>query len=156
MSQKFKSIPVSAAVLKSMVRFHEFFWFSRFFWREVCCWSMDGLYSTETRGVWRPVCSLSMYVDGLIENARAMWWSKSPSWKAPSKVSFTHLMSTKGAHEKVRLRYLKTSCSGLLLFWMVKTWNIQLSHMPHFNTRGAYFESLATGQNYWEKLVACN
>ena len=112
MSQKFKSIPVSAAVLKSMVRFHEFFWFSRFFWREVCCWSLDGLYSTETRGVWRPVCSLSMYVDGLIENARAMWWSKSPSWKAPSKVSFTHLMSTKGAREKVRLRYLKTSCSG--------------------------------------------
>ena len=112
MSQKFKSIPVSAAALKSMVRFHEFFWFSRFFWREVCCWSMDGLYSTETRGVWRPVCSLSMYVDGLIENARAMWWRKSPSWKAPSKVSFTHLMSTKGAHEQVRLRYLKTSCSG--------------------------------------------
>ena len=64
---------------------------------------------------WPPVCkvhSLSMYVDGLIENARAMWWSKSPSWKAPLKVSFTHLMSTKGAHEKVRLRYLKTSCSG--------------------------------------------
>ena len=33
---------------------------------------------------------------------------------------------------------------------------IQLSHMPHFNTRGAYFESLARGQNYCEKLVVYN
>ena len=28
--------------------------------------------------------------------------------------------------------------------------------MTHPNTRGAYFESLGRGQNYWEKLVACN
>ena len=34
------------------------------------------------------------------------------------------------------------------IFLEEKSKAIQLSHMPHFNTSGTYFESLATGQNY--------
>ena len=33
---------------------------------------------------------------------------------------------------------------------------IQLSHILPMNTRGPYYESLLSGWNYWEKLVAYN
>ena len=45
-------------------------------------------------------------------------------------------------------RQASSHCNRFGVKYKQILYSIQLSHMPHFNTMGAYFESLARGQNY--------
>ena len=45
-------------------------------------------------------------------------------------------------------RQASSHCNRFGVKYKQIIYRIQLSHMPHFNTMGAYFESLARGQNY--------
>ena len=62
---------------------------------------------------------------------------------------------------KTSLRFYQIQLSGgkiedwyIILNYFEKNFLTQLSHMLLPYTRGAYFESLVSSQNYWEKLVA--